>query len=171
MIRIDRSIIFQIINFIALVFLLFRFLFRPVVRALDQRSQFIRGELQKIEDEKKNLEATKRALEEEMVRAKEKYFEIMDQAKLEASKIKEGIIREAYEEGEKIKNEYRRKARKEVEELLSGLREDIVELTEEVVKKFLATQITPEVQTRLIDVLLEEALKELEAQVGTIHER
>ncbi|NSW76087.1 MAG: F0F1 ATP synthase subunit B [Candidatus Atribacteria bacterium] len=171
MIRIDRSIILQIINFVALVLLLFRFLFKPVVRALDQRSQFIRGELQKIEDEKKNLEATKRALEEEAARAKEKYLEIMDQAKLEASRIKEGIIREAYEEGEKIKNEYRRKARKEMEELLSGLREDIVELTEEVVKKFLATQITPEVQTRLIDVFLEEALRELKAQVEAIHER
>lgn len=171
MIRIDRSIILQIINFVALVFLLFRFLFKPVVRALDQRSQFIRGELQKIEDEKKNLEATKQALEEEAARAKEKYLEIMDQAKLEASRIKEGIIREAYEEGEKIKNEYRRKARKEMEELLSGLREDIVELTEEVVKKFLATQITPEVQTRLIDIFLEEALRELKAQVEAIHER
>lgn len=171
MIRIDRSIIFQIINFIALVFLLFRFLFKPVVRALDQRSQLIRGELQKIEDEKKNLEATKQALEEEVARAKEKYLEIMDQAKLEASRIKEGIIREAYEEGEKIKNEYRRKARKEMEELLSALREDIVELAEEVVKKFLATQITPEVQTRLIDMFLEEALRELKAQVEAIHER
>lgn len=171
MIRIDRSIIFQIINFVALVFLLFRFLFKPVVKALDQRSQFIRGELQKIEDERKNLEATKQALEEEVARAKEKYLEIMDQAKLEASRIKEGIIREAYEEGEKIKSEYRRKARKEMEEVLSGLREDIVELTEEVVKKFLATQITPEAQTRLIDMFLEEALRELEAQVEAIHER
>ncbi|MGC8778537.1 MAG: F0F1 ATP synthase subunit B [Candidatus Caldatribacteriaceae bacterium] len=170
MIRIDRSIIFQIINFLVLVFLLFRFLFKPVVKALDQRSQFIRGELQKIESEKKNLEDMKRTLEEEAAKLKEKYLEVIDQAKIEASKIKEGIIREAYEEGEKIKSEYRRKARKEVEELLSGLREDIVELTEEVVRKFLATQITPEVQTRLIDTLLEEALKQLEAQVETIHE-
>ncbi|MCX7668000.1 MAG: ATP synthase F0 subunit B, partial [Atribacterota bacterium] len=94
-----------------------------------------------------------------------------EQAKLEASKIKEGIIREAYEEGEKVKSEYRRKARKEMEELLSGLREDIVELTEEVVRKFLATQVTPEVQTRLIDMFLEEALKQLEAQVEIIHGR
>jgi|YNPMSStandDraft_1061717.scaffolds.fasta_scaffold09640_5 F-type H+-transporting ATPase subunit b len=171
MIRIDRSIIFQIINFVALVFLLFRFLFKPVVTALDQRSQFIRGELQKIEDEKKKLEEMRRSLEEETAKLKEKYLEVLDQAKIEASKIKEEIIHEAYEEGEKIKNEYRRKARKEVEELMDSLREEIVELTEEVVKKFLAMQITPEVQTRLIDTLLEEALKDLEGRVGTIYGR
>lgn len=171
MISIDRSIIFQIINFVVLVFLLFRFLFKPVVKALDQRSQFIRGELQKIEQEKKRLEEVRRSLEEETVKLKEKYLEVVNQAKIEASRIKESIIREAYEEGEKIKDEYRRRAQKETEELLGNLREEIIDLTEEVVKKFLITQITPEIQVHLVDTLLEEALKNLEAQVGIVHEQ
>ncbi|MGQ9473983.1 MAG: F0F1 ATP synthase subunit B [Candidatus Caldatribacteriaceae bacterium] len=171
MIRIDRSIVFQIINFIILVFLLFRFLFKPVVRTLDQRSQFIKGELQKIEEEKKRLEEVKRSLEEETARLKEKYLEVIDQAKIEASRIKESIIREAYEEGEKIKDEYRRRAQREAEELLGNLREEIMDLTEEVIKKFLITQITPEIQTHLIDTLFEEALKQLEIQVGVVREQ
>ena len=49
MISIDRSIIFQIINFLVLVALLFRFLFKPVVQALDKRSNHIREEMEKIE--------------------------------------------------------------------------------------------------------------------------
>ena len=56
MISIDRSIIFQIINFLVLVALLFRFLFKPVVQALDKRSNHIREEMEKIEKEKKAYE-------------------------------------------------------------------------------------------------------------------
>jgi|UniRef100_A0A7V4DEI4 F-type H+-transporting ATPase subunit b len=170
MIRIDRSIIFQIINFLALVFLLFRFLFKPVVKALDERSNRIRGEFEKIEEEKKTLEEERRRLEEELKNLKEKYLEMLDQANREAQKIKEAIIQEAYREAEKIKREYERRAKREIEQLLLELKEDIVDIAEEVAKRILKVHITPEVQTRIIEEMLEEAVSRLEAQLGGTYE-
>lgn len=170
MIRIDRSIIFQIVNFLALVFLLFRFLFKPVVKALDERSNHIQGELQKIEDEKKTLEEEKKRLEEELKNIKARYLEMLDQANKEAQNVKENIIREAYQEAEKIKREYERRAKREVEKLFAELREEIVDISEEVVRRILKTHITPEVQTQIIEEMLEEAVTRLEAETKIGHE-
>lgn len=170
MIRVDRSIIFQIVNFIALVVLLFRFLFKPVVKALDARSNHIREELRHIEEEKQALEEERKRLEEELKNLKEKYLEMLDQANREAQKMKETIIQEAYQEAEKIKREYERRARREIERIFTELKEDIVNISEEVVKKILKTHITPEVQTQIIEEMLEEAVRRLEAEMAITHE-
>ncbi|MBC7218467.1 MAG: F0F1 ATP synthase subunit B [Candidatus Caldatribacterium sp.] len=170
MIRVDRSIIFQIVNFIALVFILFRFLFKPVVKALDARSSHIRGELERIEEEKQALEEERKRLEEELKNLREKYLEMLDEAKREAQKIKETIIQEAYQEAEKIKREYERRARREIERIFAELKEDIVNISEEVVKRILKTHITPEVQTQIIEEMLEEAVHRLEMEMEIAHE-
>lgn len=170
MIRVDRSIIFQIVNFVALVLLLFRFLFKPVVKALDARSSHIRGELERIEEEKRSLEEERKKLEEELRNLKTKYLEMLDQANREAQRIKETIIQEAYREAEKIKRDYERRAQREIEQIFTELREDIVDIAEEVVKKILKTQITPEVQTQIIEDMLEEAVRRIEAEMEIAHE-
>ncbi|MEN3183991.1 MAG: F0F1 ATP synthase subunit B [Atribacterota bacterium] len=170
MIRVDRSIIFQIVNFVALVLLLFRFLFKPVVKALDARSSHIRGELERIEEEKRSLEEERKKLEEELRNLKTKYLEMLDQANREAQRIKETIIQEAYREAEKIKRDYERRAQREIERIFTELREDIVDIAEEVVKKILKTQITPEVQTQIIEDMLEEAVRRIEAEMEIAHE-
>lgn len=170
MIRVDRSIIFQIVNFVALVFLLFRFLFKPVVKALDARSSHIRGELERIEEEKRFLEEERKKLEEELKNLKAKYLEMLDQANREAQKIKETIIQEAYREAEKIKRDYERRAQREIERIFAELREDIVDIAEEVVKRILKTHITPEVQTQIIEDMLEEAVRRIEAEMEIAHE-
>lgn len=170
MIRVDRSIIFQIVNFVALVFLLFRFLFKPVVKALDARSSHIRRELERIEEEKRLLEEERKKLEEELKNLKAKYLEMLDQANREAQKIKETIIQEAYREAEKIKRDYERRAQREIERIFAELREDIVDIAEEVVKRILKTHITPEVQTQIIEDMLEEAVRRIEAEMEIAHE-
>ncbi|GEM_PF-499809 len=169
MIRVDRSIVLQVVNFVALVFLLFRFLFKPVVKALDRRSQLIKGELQKIAEEKETLEKMKQSLLEEKKNLKEEYVRTIDQARLEAAKIKEEIVREAFEEGEKIRKEYEKRAKKEVEKLFSTMKEEMVNVAEEVIKKFLQSQITPEIQTQIIANMFEEAMKQLEAVMEVGH--
>ncbi|MCS7241850.1 MAG: F0F1 ATP synthase subunit B [Candidatus Caldatribacterium sp.] len=170
MLRVDRSIIFQVINFAALVFLLFRFLFKPVVKALDARSNYIRGELERIEEEKRLLEEERKKLEEELKNLKAKYLEMLDQANKEAQRIKETIIQEAYREAERIKRDYERRAQREIERIFAKLREDVVDISEEVVKKILKVHITPEVQTQIIEDMLEEAVRRLEAEMEIAHE-
>lgn len=162
MISIDRSIIFQIINFIVLVMLLFRFLFKPVVQALDKRSNHIQDELAKIEKTKSEAEEIKKNYEEESKKIHEKYQEILELANQDAAKIKSKIIDEAYQEGEKIKKTYEEKARLEVEKFFTELKIDIVSISTEIAEKILKEHIDITVQDELIDHLLEEAVSRIE---------
>jgi F-type H+-transporting ATPase subunit b len=162
MISIDRSIIFQIINFIVLVMLLFRFLFKPVVQALDKRSNHIQDELAKIEKTKSEAEEVKKNYEEESKKIHEKYQEILELANQDAAKIKSKIIDEAYQEGEKIKKTYEEKARLEVEKFFTELKMDIVSISTEIAEKILKEHVDINVQDELIDHLLEEAVSRIE---------
>lgn len=162
MISIDRSIIFQIINFLVLVALLFRFLFKPVVQALDKRSNHIREEMEKIEKEKKAAEEMRLKYEEESKNIHIKFQEMQEIANQEAVKIKSNIIDEAYQESEKIKQTAEEKARIEIDKLYSELKLDIIDISTEMAAKLLRERIDISKQDQLIEQLLEEAIDKIE---------
>ena len=147
MINVDWSIVFQIINFIVLVLLLVRFLFKPAVQALESRSKHIEEQISAAEAQKKAAEELRMKLEEAEQKIQERYLEMIEEANTEAAKVKEA------------------------EKLYSQLREEIVEIVETVVVKILTTQIAPEVQTQLIDRLLEEAGSQIEEQMEVSYEK
>ncbi|MEI6157583.1 MAG: F0F1 ATP synthase subunit B [Atribacterota bacterium] len=171
MISIDRSIIFQIINFVVLVMLLFRFLFKPVVKALDNRSQHIQDELSSIEKAQQEADETKKKYEEESKMIHQKYQEMVETANQEAAKIKSGIIDEAYREGEKIKQTHEEKARSEIQKIFSSLKTDIIDISTEMASKILSHSITPSIQDEIIDKMLDEAIIRIEAQMEVSHEQ
>ena len=162
MISIDRSIIFQIINFLVLVALLFRFLFKPVVQALDKRSNHIREEMEKIEKEKKAAEEMRLKYEEESKNIQIKFQEMQELANQEAVRIKSKIIDEAYQESEKIKQTAEEKARIEIDKLYSELKLDIIDISTEMAAKLLRERIDISKQDQLIEQLLEEAIGKIE---------
>jgi len=159
---IDRSIIFQIINFLILVALLFRFLFKPVVQTLDKRSNHIQEEIKKIEKEKKVAEELRLKYEEESKNIHIKYQEMMELANQEAVKIKSKIIDEAYQESEKIKQTAEEKARIEIDKLFTELKMDIIDISTEMAAKLLRERIDTSKQDQLIEQLLEEAISKIE---------
>ncbi|QPM68857.1 F0F1 ATP synthase subunit B [Atribacter laminatus] len=169
MISIDRSIIFQIINFLILVALLFRFLFKPVVQALDKRSNHIREEMEKIEKEKKAAEELRLKYEEESKNIHIKYQEMQEYANQEAVKIKSKIIDEAYQESEKIKQTAEEKARIEIDKLYSDLKLDIIDISTEMAAKLLHERIDISKQDQLIEQLLEEAINKIEIKTDVQH--
>jgi len=162
MISIDRSIIFQIINFFVLVMLLFRFLFKPVIQALDKRSNHIQDEMTKIENAKLEVEQLRKKFEEESKNIHIKYQERLELANQEAVQIKSKIIDEAYQESEKIKQTAEEKARIEIDKLFSELKMDIVDISTGIAEKLLREQIDVSKQDQLIDRLLEEAISRIE---------
>ena len=95
------TIIFQIINFMVLVFLLRRFLYGPIVKMMDEREQKI---IQREEEAAEQKE--KAAAEEEEYRKKNSELEMQE----------EEILEKARDEAGKEKQELLNKARAEVDE-------------------------------------------------------
>lgn len=98
------TVIAQVINFFILVWLLKRFLYKPILKAIDTRESKINTELN--EAEAKQAEAQKEQLEykeknEELSQQKK---EVMDRAIAEAEEEREKLIEAARSEAIKLKN-------------------------------------------------------------------
>lgn len=131
MLKINVStVIFQIINFLILAFLLYKFLFRRVMRLLDERARRITQALD---------EAEKREKEAEAIQAE--YLAKMEDAKREVEARREA----AREEMERTRREVIEQARAEVQALRARAEEEIERERMEAVRRHreeLATLVT-----------------------------
>src|SRR3989338_3190147 len=90
-INLDRSLLIQIVNFGLLLFFLWKFLYRPFLAKLDERSQAI----------KKSLLAAQ-AAQAEAERQREEHRKQLQAAYAEAQSIRDAALKEAAEEQERL---------------------------------------------------------------------
>lgn len=130
----------QIINFLILLFLLKKFLFRPLLNLLQKRTQIIENSLKKAQEIEKNLQ--------EAQTQKENII-------LEARQLAQEIIKEAREEGERQKaaivEEARTLAKRQIEEAQKVLEQE---------RNMMVSEVRQEINT-LIKLTLEKVLKDL----------
>ena len=123
----------QSINFLLLVWLLKRFLYQPILSAMDAREQRIARQLQDAEAEKHEAEAQSRGLRaanEEFARQKQA---LLDQAKAEAEATRERLTEEARAEIEARRLRWRESLREEENalqaEITSCVQEEIMAIS------------------------------------------
>lgn len=114
----------QIVNFLILIYLLKRFLYKPILRAMAEREQKIAGRLQEAEEKKKKAEAEADSLAEE-------------RRELENNKKK--MQAEAREEIEKWRDEALEKARQEVEKTRTSWQEGLEREKDDFIRKMKTT--------------------------------
>ncbi len=132
-----RILLAQFINFAILVFVLYRFAYKPIFNVLEERKRKIQEGVEKSERAEKTLEE-----------AHQKSAEIIKQAKKEAKEIVEKASRTAQSQREDLLSvtkgdidEMMKKAQKEISDekkhLLEDIRKDIVRLILLSVEKIL----------------------------------
>ena len=131
----------QLVNFLVLVWLLHRFLFKPVLKAVEERGQKIRRELENAN--KQNQEAQK--ARESLVREQEELAnhrnEFFVEAREEAQKEKDSLLQEAQMAYESFRSTLRDRMRNEQETVLLDTREKLEKAIFHIAKKVL-TDIT-----------------------------
>jgi F-type H+-transporting ATPase subunit b len=137
------QLLFQFINFGILLFILAKFLYKPILKILDQRADRIDQGLlaaQKNLEEKEKLEQFKQA---ELVKVEKETAKLMADAKLDAQKLAQAVINEAKQKATLImaKEEQAFKARMAEEERRFSLRlADMVSITTKSVLKDALTE-------------------------------
>jgi len=121
MISINATLIIQVINFLILVFILNRLLFRPILKLTRDRTHFFQSTKDEINQ-----------LEQETQELKDKYQSIQIDARREASRERErmksmsateieGFLNESRNEASKIKTEAEKKAEMELNQAKSSV--------------------------------------------------
>jgi F-type H+-transporting ATPase subunit b len=152
-------LIAQIFNVAILLWLLTRYLYRPVLNMLNERTRRVQEGLQNAERIKEQLARAKQDYDAELARARQEAAGILAQAQERAKVQEQEIIAQARQEGERIRAEAREQAVQEREQLLRDLKNQMAELV-----TMTATRVLGEELKANHDRLIEESLASLGRQ-------
>src|SRR3989338_1973015 len=131
----------QVVNFFILLFILKRFLYKPVLKVLEERKKKIEDSLKNAEEIERKLEETNEKIDRMMVKTADEIQKMHDEAKKDRDVLKEEGKAEAQQLALQIikKGEEQAKAEREKmqEELMSHMAEFVVAGMEKVIGKVL----------------------------------
>lgn len=149
------TVVAQIVNFLVLVYLLKRFLYKPIIRAMDERERRIAAGLQ--EAEKREEEAR-----QELQQYETKNREIDSQREALVSRIKEEVgiqqkelMSEARHQVDVIRNNWYQAVEREKEAFLQDLRERTGKQTCAVARRALKDLGNAELEHHVVRVFIE----------------
>ena len=148
---------FQVINFLILLFLLNRFLFKPVLARLDERSATIRRGLEDAETAARDRELARAEREAAVTEARKEAAEMIARANKIAADTRNEILTEARTEAEKVSTRAREEIVAEKDRAMAEIRSQVADLALEAAGKLVRAEMDGPTQRRLVDDFLAEA--------------
>jgi F-type H+-transporting ATPase subunit b len=156
------SLLFQVINFLLLLYLLNRFLFKRVLGRLDERSSRIAKGLEDAEAAARDRELARAEREAAVDEARRQAQELVARATKMAEDTRNELVTAARDEAEKLTAKARDEITAEKERAVSELRAEVADLALEAAARLVRREMDGQTQRRLV----EEFLTEVEPVAG-----
>jgi len=140
----------QTFNFILLLIVLKKFLYKPILRMLEERQKKISSGLEYAEKMKVELDRSEKKREELIAKAKEEAREIVVKARKEAKQLEQETTAQAQSEAKNIVEKARKDAGHEYEAQVANLEKETVQLASAMVEKLLKDALSPKEQKDII---------------------
>ena len=149
-------LIAQLINVILLVWLLSRFLYRPILNMLNERTQRIQDSLRDAEQVKQQLANAKRDYDAEIAKARQEAAGVLAQAQERARTQEAEIIAQARQEADRLRAEAREQALQERDQLLREVKGQVADLVTLTASRVLGAELKANGHDKLIEESLAE---------------
>jgi F-type H+-transporting ATPase subunit b len=150
------KLIFQVVNFLVLLFLLNRFLFKPVLARLDERSAKISKGLEDAETAARDRELARAEREAAVAEARKEANEMIARANKIAEDTRNEILTDARAEAEKVSARAREEIVAEKEKAMAEIRGQVAELALAAAGKLVRREMDGPTQRRLVEDFLAE---------------
>jgi len=150
-------LIFQMVNFLILLFLLQRLLFKPILRLMDQRATKIRESVDEAERMRKMAEELRAANAAALEAAKKEANDLINAATHAANQITEKAREDARAEAERIMARMRDEIRLERDRAIADVRHQAVDLAILAAGKVLEQSLTGPQHYQIVRDFLEKA--------------
>lgn len=150
----------QLINFSIVIFVLWKFAYKPILNILKDRSEKIGKSLEDAKKIEKSLENTKNESERIIREASSRGQSIVEESTQNAENLKKDKMEETRAESQKIIETAKDQIRGEREKMMSELKRELGELVMLASDKITRGKISPEVNEKLIEEVLEDLQKE-----------
>jgi F-type H+-transporting ATPase subunit b len=141
----------QICNLFLQMYLIKRFLFKPIREVLEKRRTLADAQIQDAVKAKSEAEAMKTEYEQNMAQAKTKASEILTNAQKTASIQSEEILREAAQQASAIKAKAETDIAQEKRKAVNEIKDQIGGMAVEIAGKVIEREISEEDHKKLID--------------------
>ncbi|HJZ48482.1 MAG TPA: F0F1 ATP synthase subunit B [Roseiflexaceae bacterium] len=152
-------LIAQIFNVILLVWLLTRYLYRPVLNMLNERTRRIQESLREAELVKEQLARANEDYDQRLAQARQEAAAILAQAQDRARLQEAEIIAQARQEADRIRSDAREQAIQERDQLMRDLKAQMADLVTATASRVLGAELKSN-----HDQLIEESLASLGRQ-------
>ena len=146
-----RLLIAQLINFGILLAVLYRFLYKPVLKLLHDRSARIEAGLKNADEVEKKLNEASVTYERKVLEARAEAQKIVEMAKKEAEKVRAELAAHAQNEAAHIVEAGRQKLSAEKEKIMHEAEHELADLVAEATAHVLGEAVTQEIDQKLID--------------------
>ncbi|MFQ5594086.1 MAG: F0F1 ATP synthase subunit B [Anaerolineae bacterium] len=155
-------LITQVLNFAILLFLLHRFLYKPILNMLSERRERIREGLAEAERVRAEAEEQRKQYEQELAQERQESQARIQKAMKASEEARGEIIAEARKEAEQIKARAREEIEYERRQALEQLRTQVADLSILAAKRILDGAIDEGVHRQLVQGFIDQELdKEL----------
>jgi len=145
----------QIVNFLILIALLQRFLYKPVIKAMDDREQIISSELEEARQKKVDAEQKEHQLDKRLKEFEEEKNQLLEEARQDVSKQRKEWIDQLRNETSEIRQRWISAVQSEQKTFLTHLKEETGEQVITLIKKVLGDLSERNLQQQTADFLLE----------------
>ncbi|MGI6225642.1 MAG: F0F1 ATP synthase subunit B [Peptococcales bacterium] len=150
------DIVWAIINFLILVAILNKFLYKPVIKMLDERKNEVANNLNKAEESKLEAEKLKDEYIKHLQNAKSEAQEIIAKANKLGEETKNEIVAQARVEAEKISAKAQEEIRLEKTKALSELRDEVASLAILAAGKIISKNIDVHEHEKMVQDIVKE---------------
>jgi F-type H+-transporting ATPase subunit b len=150
------ALLFQIINFLLLLYLLNRFLFKRVFALLDERRARIQKGLEDAEAAERDRELARAEREAALAEARKEAADLLARANKIADDTRKEIVETARAEADKATQRAREEIAAEKDRAMAELRAEVADLALVAAGKLVRREMDPATQRRLVEEFLAE---------------
>jgi F-type H+-transporting ATPase subunit b len=136
-----QALLTQAIAFIILIWVLGKYLFRPIQDLLAARQQEVRSTLEQVEADRRAMETSRREYEARLVGIEAEAREKIQAAIKEAQGMKDEIIASAHGDAERLLRRSQEEIQREKQRALVELRTEVADLAVQAAGKILGSSI------------------------------
>jgi F-type H+-transporting ATPase subunit b len=144
-------IIWTAITFIALIFILKKVAWKPILEALDQREGAIRESLEKAEKAKEEAQKVLELNQANLDKAEEESRKIIEQSRSYAEKLKEQMLIDTKQQSKKILEDATAEIERKKDEAFINLKNQVAEIAINAAEKILNENLNKETQKKIVD--------------------
>ncbi len=145
------GLITQIIGFIILAYLMYKYGFPPLLKIIDQRQEDIKSTYAQLDSDRARMEDTRRQYEERLAGIEAEARERIQAAVKEAQALRDNLVSDAQKQAEAILEQGRNESERERQHAFLEMRQQVVALAVAAAGKVVGESLDNARHTKLVD--------------------